>query len=251
MPAVDTDVASGRKHPRICHTTLGPGGGEQSALCLVASCAVASTIPPEVPVFDKSIVYLVAGILVAAGVIGYRITSRDAYENAAYVVELADGDFELRLYPELTLASTAMQGSLSGEDGSFMRLFGYISGKNARQEKIAMTVPVFMQSGDDETTSMQFVVPQALAEVGAPEPSAEGVRLTTRPAGRYAVVRFAGELTKATEELQRERLEGWMKARGLSPATPVASSAGYDPPWTPDFLRRNEVLIQLQVVPQE
>ena len=38
---------------------------------------------------------------------------------------------------------------------------------------------------------------------------------------------------------------------GLSPATPVASSAGYDPPWTPGFLRRNEVLIQLQVVPQE
>ena len=193
---------------------------------------------------SKIMLPVVGGILLAAAMIGYRLTSRTAYENAAYEVELVDGDFEIRRYPELTLASTPMQAG-SGEDGSFMRLFGYISGENARQEKIAMTVPVFMESDSDETGNMQFVVPQKTAENGAPEPSADCVSLATRPAGRYAVVRFAGELTDSISKLQYERLGAWMKSRGLTAATDSVSSAGYDPPWTPGFLRRNEVLVQI------
>lgn len=200
----------------------------------------------EIMMSSKTMLPVLGGILLAAVLIGYRLTSRTAYENAAYELELVEGDFEIRRYPELTLASTPMQGSRVGEDGSFMRLFGYISGENARQQKIAMTVPVFMQSDSEEAGSMQFVVPTEVAENGAPEPSADNVSLATRPAGRYAVVRFAGDLNDSTYSVQHERLETWMESLNLSAVTGSVSSAGYDPPWTPGFLRRNEVLVRIE-----
>merc|ERR1711924_159098 len=59
------------------------------------------------------------------------------YETAPYTVVKTDGDFEIRSYPELGLATTA-----DSKDG-FNNLFDYISGDNERSQKIDMTTPVF------------------------------------------------------------------------------------------------------------
>jgi hypothetical protein len=45
--------------------------------------------------------------------------------------------------------------------------------------------------------------------------------------------------------VQESKLREWLKARGLE-AEPTAERAGYDPPFTPPPLRRNEVLIRLK-----
>ena len=126
-----------------------------------------------------------------------------------------------------------------------MRLFRYISGDNQAKQKIAMTTPVFMES-DQKTTavSMGFVMPGELAAQGAPEPKSDGVEIRERPAGRFAVIRFAGQLDSQVARKQEAKLREWMERRGLEGVL-ESEYAGYDPPFTPGPLRRNEVLIRL------
>ena len=76
-------------------------------------------------------------------------------ETAPYQVVRADGKFELRDYPALTVVEAT---SGTNADSSFMRLFRFIRGSNATQQKIAMTTPVFM-SGSDTNATMAFVMP--------------------------------------------------------------------------------------------
>lgn len=188
----------------------------------------------------------IMGILVVVGVLTWNVTARAAYESAPYKVVQTDGNIEIREYPDLLLATTESSFEARGRDGSFMRLFGYISGKNASQQKIAMTTPVFMEPGDSQTKGrMGFVLPQQIAEVGAPAPQAADVAILKRTQGRFAVIRFSGVMDDEKATMQEAKLREWLKTRGLE-GEKVAERAGYDPPFTPGPLRRNEVLIRLQ-----
>lgn len=98
-------------------------------------------------------------LLVGAGLIflGCQAT-RGGYESAPCQVVRADGKFELREYPPLAVVETPMAGSGHSDDGSFMRLFRFITGANEAKQKIAMTTPVFM-SGQNTNRTMAFVLP--------------------------------------------------------------------------------------------
>lgn len=175
----------------------------------------------------------------------WTLSARSAYEAPEFAVEVLDGDCEIREYPDLMLASTATQFQAQGNDGSFMRLFGFISGRNDTQQKIAMTVPVFIDRDANQSgSSMGFVIPKAVAEGRIPVPADETVEIRRRPAGRFAVIRFSGRLDEFTVREREAVLRRWMADRGLSGAEDV-EAAGYDPPWTPGPLRRNEILIRL------
>jgi len=175
----------------------------------------------------------IPGVIVLAIALGVGAcaVTRSGYETAPYEVLHADGAFELRSYPELPLVTTRNDGA----NGSFMRLFRYISGANATQEKIAMTTPVFTVDGQ-----MAFVLPAEKSQ--APAPSSKDVRLETRPAGRVAVHRFSGQRSADADAAALTKLRDWMTRQGLK-ETGKAFSASYDPPWTPGPLRRNEVLV--------
>jgi hypothetical protein len=163
---------------------------------------------------------------------------RSGYASAPYRVERAEGRCEVRVYPDLTWVETPMQG----EDGSFMRLFHYIGGQNAAQEKIAMTTPVFMERGSNAT--MAFVLPEKMGASQAPSPSAKGVAVRTFPGGRFAVYRFSGRINRGTEAKALAELQGWITAQKLvAQGDPVYGY--FDPPWTPPFFRRNEVMLRL------
>ena len=71
-------------------------------------------------------------------------TAKAGYETAAYTVVRKDGKFELRDYPVMTVVETPMGRSGNTADGSFMRLYHFITGRNEAKQKIAMTTPVFM-----------------------------------------------------------------------------------------------------------
>ena len=81
-----------------------------------------------------------------------------------------DGKFELRDYPAMAVVETPTIRSAKGGDGSFMRLFRFISGGNAAKEKISMTTPVFM-SGNDTNATMAFVLPAKLKTGEVPKPT--------------------------------------------------------------------------------
>jgi hypothetical protein len=163
-----------------------------------------------------------------------------SYESPDYKTISSDGSFEIRDYPSLTLASTPMQKR--GEDGSFMKLFRFIEGRNDRSEKISMTTPVLMTGAQSGT--MSFVVPKAVAEKGAPAPSNPDVTIQMVPAARYATYRFSGSGNSSASEAAAKKLLAWADSKKLSVSgTPLF--AYYNPPWTPWFMRRNEVLIRI------
>ena len=184
----------------------------------------------------------VAAILIIGGImtiVGCR-TSRQGYRSAPYAVVRTDGKFEVRDYPALTVAETTMSGAGSG--GSFNRLFGFITGRNANNQKIAMTTPVFM-SGSDESDTMAFVMPAGLDAGKAPQPEDGKVTVKELPAGRFAVLRYSGERSREQEAKTLAELKSWMSAQGLSALSkPVYGY--FDPPWTPPFMRRNEVMLR-------
>ena len=194
----------------------------------------------------KLIIYAVAVIALAVIYFGWKLTARGAYESAEYTVLDSAGPFETREYPDLTLATTKTRFESQGDDGSFMRLFRYISGANDRETKIAMTTPVFMDAEANDTDGrMGFVLPEKVARQRVPEPSSDNVEIRKRVGGRFAVIRFAGRINGDSFAKAEAKLRNWIKAKSLI-GDADAELAGYDPPWTPGPFRRNEILIRLK-----
>jgi hypothetical protein len=190
---------------------------------------------------------LLIGVVVTALLIWAAFsTSRLGYESAAYEVERSEGQFELRQYTALTTVATPMGETRqsSNMDRGFGRLFKYITGNNVTGEKVAMTTPVLIDQSEGESAMMNFVLPRSVADAGAPEPAGDTVELREFSSGKIATIRFHGyrapeAIAKAEVELRR-----WIEANGWT-AQDDAMQAFYDPPWTPGFLRRNEVLIRI------
>ncbi|MGN6552680.1 MAG: SOUL family heme-binding protein [Verrucomicrobiota bacterium] len=182
---------------------------------------------------------VVAVVLLLAGF----QTSRARYESAPYKVVRSDGKFELRDYPALTVVETPTAVA-SGSDGSFMRLFRFITGGNEAKQKIAMTTPVFM-SGSGTNTTMAFVLPAKMKASEVPKPSDGAVTVRELAAGRFAVLRYRGGRNAKNEAESLARLKTWMESEQLSVLSPPVYGY-FDPPWTPAFLRRNEVMLRTE-----
>jgi hypothetical protein len=190
----------------------------------------------------KNIIFIVAvAVPVACALFWFTSTARGEYETPEYKVIRTDGKFEVRDYPPMTLARTAVSGD--GTDGSFMRLFRFIDGGNERSEKIAMTTPVLIDATPERRT-MSFVVPRKVAESGAPKPSGDDIDLTKTEPARFAVYRFSGGRSSPNESSAADALKAWLAAQKIE-ARRSPTFAYYDPPWTPTFLRRNEVMIRI------
>ena len=189
-------------------------------------------------------IFAAIGVTALGGIVAACKTSRAGYESAPYTTVRKDGRFEIREYPALTLVETPMPGrSEKSSNGSFGRLFRFISGGNDRKEKIAMTTPVFM-AGEAEGATMAFVLPANTKPDGAPKPSDENLKIREVPAGKFAVLRFDGSRSEKKEAAAAETLKVWITKQGLqSEGGPVFGY--FDPPWTPAFLLRNEVMFRL------
>jgi hypothetical protein len=102
-----------------------------------------------------------------------------------------------------------------------------------------MTAPV-SQVADGRAFLVAFTLPSSYTLSTAPKPLDPSIRIREVPAQLIACWRYSGRWTIANyrenETLLRERI----KARGLViRGDPVL--ARYNPPFTPWFLRRNEV----------
>ena len=193
-------------------------------------------------------------ILILALVVGLalagRLATRLGYESAPYRVVRTDGPVQVRDYPALTVVETPMAaGVRDGQDGSFGRLFGFITGSNDAQQKIAMTTPVFM-SGDETSPTMAFVLPAKMGAGDVPMPADPAVAVRQLDGGRYAVLRYRGDRSADAAAEALARLQAWLQTQELRGSS--SPLYGYfDPPWTPGFLRRNEVMLRLEALSQE
>jgi SOUL heme-binding protein len=168
---------------------------------------------------------------------------RAGYDSAPYRVVRRDGKFELRNYPALVLVETPMHGS----DDSFMRLFRFIGGNNAAKQKISMTTPVFM-SGETTNATMAFVMPKNMSASATPKPNEPAVSVRENSGGQFAVLRFSGRRNGKNEAKALAELQAWLARENLkSEGGPIYGY--FDPPWTPSFFRRNEVMLRLAATP--
>lgn len=201
---------------------------------------------------SKRMVYFFSiAVLATIGVFVFNRATRAGYESAEYKVVESDGKYEVREYPDLVLVATRTKIDAQGRDGSFMKLFRYISGANESDQKISMTTPVFMENDKaDSEVQMGFVMPKEVAVQGVPSPTGDGVDVRKRAGGRFAVLRFSGRMDAKLAKESEAKLRTWMKTRSLeandSTDTSGVEAASYDPPFTPRPFRRNEVLIRLK-----
>lgn len=181
-------------------------------------------------------------------------------EQPAYSSILLDGDFEVRDYPSLVVAEVRRSGDREqGLREGFGPLARYIFARERGGEPIAMTAPVQQQAiAADEKIAMtapvtqlpdganswivRFIMPSELTLEVLPSPGNDAVRLSELPARRMVAVRFSGRTDDALIVEQANRLRSWMEGRGLSPIGPP-TYAYYNDPFTPGFLRRNEILL--------
>lgn len=196
-------------------------------------------------------------IILAAAVIFIGAADAMAIEEAGYNVVKKEGKFEIRDYAPHILAETVVDGSIE-QAGSkaFNRLFRYISGDNSSREKMAMTAPVSQeprgekiamtapvgQRGVGEQWAVSFMMPASYTLETLPEPDDPKISLRQVPAHRMAAVRYSGFWSEKKYLRYKTKLEVWIQEEGLAVVgDPVW--ARYNPPFTPWFLRRNEILI--------
>jgi hypothetical protein len=186
-----------------------------------------------------------------------------AIEGPRFNVLEQDGSFELREYSPYIVAETRVEAGFEDAGSvAFRRLFRYISGNNIAQQKIAMTAPVTQSRGekismtapvsqvaDGNAYLVAFTLPSTYTLATAPQPLDPTVQIREVPAQLIACWRYSGRWTASNfrdhEVLLRERI----KERGLiAGGDPVL--ARYNPPFTPWFMRRNEVLIPVAPQPK-
>lgn len=178
---------------------------------------------------------------IAAAAVWLVSTSRAAIETPDYKVLRTDEKFEIRDYPTLTIAPTLMKDD--GMNGGFGQLFRFITGKNEGSEKIEMTAPVLIEAAKDKKL-MSFIMPRKAVEKGVPKPAGDNVKLGKVEAARFAGLRVAGGRTAEIEKAAIEKLTTWLDGQKIAgKGDPIF--AYYDPPWTPVFLDRNEVMIRI------
>jgi hypothetical protein len=196
-------------------------------------------------------------IILAAAVIVIGAMDAMAIEEAVYNVVKKDDKFEVRDYAPHILAETIVEEDFE-EAGSkaFSRLFGYISGDNRSRDKLAMTAPVSQEPMGEkikmtapvgqqrvrERWAVSFMMPASYTLETLPVPEDPKVTLRQVPARRMAAVRYSGFWSEKNYLRYKMELDSWIHERGLTiVGDPIW--ARYNPPFTPWFLRRNEILI--------
>ena len=162
-----------------------------------------------------------------------------------YVTVEKNDSFEVRRYERLVFVSTPMSEGLDSAYGPFRKLFDYISGNNKNTEKIAMTAPVFLDQLEQTTETMSFVLPANFSLSTTPLPKDTAVKLSELRDSMFAVVSFSGFLNQSSILTHRAKLQNWIKERGFK-IIGEPKAAGYNPPFTLPFLRRNEILIPIE-----
>jgi hypothetical protein len=168
-------------------------------------------------------------------------------------------DIEVRQYAAYTVAQVIVTGP-AGEAGNqaFPILAGYIFGKNKGNSEGAMTAPVTQaavpikleMTGPVTQTAIasgflvQFVLPKGVTVASAPEPLDARVQLREVSPSLVAVIRYSGFWSKSNYNEHLAKLQAALRAADLAwTGEPVYSR--YNAPFTPWFMRRNEIWLHL------
>jgi hypothetical protein len=192
-----------------------------------------------------------------------------AIEQPDYVVVYESDEYEIRRYEAYNVAQTVVDGDFRSSGGrAFRILAGYIFGDNRESEKMQMTAPV-ESLPVDEGVRMNMTAPvessQAVQRDGyvyrfvmerkydfdeLPQPVDSRVELRRVPARVMAVHRYSGFWSESNYEKNERALLEALRADGID-VIGAPLLARYNGPFTPFFLRRNEVMVEVNWRGQE
>jgi len=208
----------------------------------------------------KKVFWIIGGAVVAIIVvaIGAWIVVTQNVETPDYETVTKDGKIEIRDYPAMIVAQVRRSGNRDeAVREAFEPLADYIFARKRGgdgismtapvtqepAEKIAMTAPV-TQTGESGDWVVRFIMPAEYSMEELPTPASEDVSLEKVPAERRAAIRFSGSWDTELFRQKAEELREWLSQRGIEPKGPP-TYAYYNDPFTPGFLRRNEVLFDV------
>lgn len=182
-------------------------------------------------------------------------------EQAEYRVIKKMSGYEIREYPAHIVAQTTVKGKYKDAlNEGFRIVAGYIFGNNSKKQSIAMTTPVMEQGTGSEKISMtapvlattqgeshviSFGMPRSYTLQALPEPGDSRVKIVQLPSKKFAAIKFSwlrtndriGKMeTKLLKFLSRDNVEVL--------GSPIY--AGYNAPWTPPWMIRNEVMVEIK-----
>jgi effector-binding domain-containing protein len=205
------------------------------------------------------IIIVIISILLLWSIWGY-FSSR--VEQAEYEVVRKNKYYEIRKYPKHIVAQTTVSGDYKSSMNSGFRIVAsYIFGANTRRESISMTAPVVSSNlreagnkiamtapvvigGENSNRTISFGMPKGYTIDTLPIPNDKRVEITEIPEKTFAVVRFSGyrntdKIEKIGKKLKDKLAEDKVRVTGN------ISYAGYNAPWTPPWMTRNEVLVEI------
>ncbi len=185
-----------------------------------------------------------------------------ALEEPEYQIIKNTPDFEIRYYNEYLVAEVTLTGNFtSSGNQAFKVLAGYIFGANQASTKMKMTAPVESQaisvseemkmtapvmSVDNNSNEhvYRFVMEKKYTLDTLPTPNDKRIRLIKVTPRFMAVKKFSGRWSEKNYQKSEKLL---LKSLNLEKIETIGLPifARYNAPFVPWFLRRNEIMIQI------
>lgn len=183
-------------------------------------------------------------------------------EEPKFKVIISESEFEVREYEPRIIAETRVSGEFAdAPNRGFRILADYIFGNNTKKseiamtapvsqemtsESIAMTAPVSQERASDNKWIITFTMPSKYTMESLPKPNDNRVTIRQLPSGKFAAVKFSGMNSQTTVKEKTTSLRSWLTSKNHTAKSSEPLYARYNPPWTPWFWRRNEILIELE-----
>lgn len=179
-------------------------------------------------------------------------------EKPDYKVIQSEQNIEIRQYEPMIIAEVEVDGKREGAIGDGFRLIAdYIFGNNTVKRDIAMTAPVqqqesqkiamtapVQQQSTGRSWQISFVMPSKYSMESLPEPNNDRVRLKEILTKKFIVIEFSGTNSNENVIEHENQLMNYIEANQIK-INGSPNYAFYNPPWSLPFLRRNEVMIEI------
>jgi SOUL heme-binding protein len=187
-----------------------------------------------------------------------------AIEEPKFTLLEKDNAFELRAYAPKIIAEVVVDGNMREASSKGFRLiadfiFGNNTVQSGKSEKISMTSPVSVEPRSEKISmtspvgvqhaskgwKVYFVMPSQYTLETLPKPKSALVSIKQISSQKFAVIRFSGLVDEEKMEKKVTELKQWTDDKKLK-VLGNPELARYNPPWTLPFVRRNEVMVEVE-----
>ena len=198
----------------------------------------------------------IIALILVVGVLAGPVMSN--VEKPDYKVLQSEQNIEIRQYEPMIIAEVEVDGKREDaiRDG-FRLIADYIFGNNTVEQNISMTAPVQQKENQKiamtspvqqqlagKSWQISFVMPSKYNMDSLPVPNNNRVRLKEILTKKFVVIEFSGTNSNENVTEHENQLMNYIEANQIK-IIGSPKYAFYNAPWTLPFLRRNEVMIEI------